>query len=87
MARKPSKSLGTRIPADWRHAVPSWPIWAMLEKIPCLEYEATARAFEAHHRGVGTVSDDWTREFKAWCRNELITRFERERKVVGLFGD
>ena len=78
MSRRPvARVSGTRIPADWRRVVPSWPIWTMLAKIPCDRYEATARMFEAHHRGAGTVSDDWMREWKQWCRDVLTGRRER----------
>lgn len=77
MARKPVKPLATRIPADWRASVPSWPIWAMLAKIPCDQYEAAARAFETHHRGAETISTDWMAEWKQWCRDVLVERRER----------
>lgn len=81
MARRPAARrpvvTGTRISADWRASVPSWPISAMLANIRPEDYEATARAFETHHRGAGTVSDDWMREWKQWCRDVLVGRRER----------
>lgn len=81
MARRPAARrpivAGTRIPADWRASVSSWTIWAMLANIRPEDYEATARAFEAHHRGAGTVSADWFGEWKQWCRDICVGRRER----------
>lgn len=96
MPRRPSRAITllqvTRFPLapSWRTtAVPSWRVWAMMAKIPERDYEATTAAFEAHHRGTGTLSDDWPGLWKAWCKAILLARSRvtpavRE-MVVGLF--
>lgn len=65
----------------------------MMAKIPPSDYETTARAFEAHHRWNGTLSDDWLRAWKDWCNAILYRRGAVERVAVsepefgpGMFG-
>lgn len=83
-AAKPApKPLGTRLPATWHtDTVKSWRVWAMLSKIPQSDYDVTAAAFETHSRGM--LSDDWVREWRAWCRDILTGRRERPMRR-GLF--
>jgi hypothetical protein len=87
MARRPAKPdpapIGARLPPDWREAS-SWRIWPMIYGVPEAEYATVARAFEASTRG--RLSGDWMEEWKAWCRAELLRRFEASRVTVGLFG-
>lgn len=94
MARRSSKALAvlkaTRfpLPLTWReNVVTTWRITAMLNKIPDIDYEATATAFERHHRDAGTLSDDWGREWRDWCRRVLFSRprMAVEEISVGLF--
>lgn len=85
---------GKPLPTNWRiEAVRTWGIWAMMAKIPPSDYETTARAFEAHHRWNGTLSDDWLRAWKDWCNAILYRRGAVERVAVsepefgpGMFG-
>lgn len=70
-ARLAPKPIGTPLPSDWRRTS-NWRVWAMLARIPDSEYETQARAFEAHN--VGRLSDDWTRDWKTWCRMVLVNR-------------
>jgi hypothetical protein len=46
----------------------------MLARIPEARYDAVAEAFTANARG--RVSDDWTRDWRDWCRADLVRRTE-----------
>lgn len=84
MSRKPVPIVVLRksLPHDWRSHAPNWRIIAMLAKIPQSDYLAEVRAFELHHIAAGTLSDDWAREWKAWCHKRLVTR-EPEIRLFG----
>ncbi len=89
-ARAIVRPAGITLPPDWRtNAVKTWQIAAMLACIEPADYDATAADFEAHHRAAGTLSDDWRREWKAWCHEVLMRAFSQRLKrkpaKVGLF--
>lgn len=46
---------------------PAWKITAMLAKVPPCDYLPEARRFEQDAIAAGTLSDDWAREWKAFC--------------------
>lgn len=75
MARRPKpvpKPIGTSLPSDWRDRA-NWKVVAMLAKINHEEYEEQATAFE--RANATAMSDDWAGQWKAWCRNILVRRF------------
>lgn len=85
MARKlrsPPKPTGTPLPAVWRTS--TWQVPPMLAKIPPSDYEATARAFE--RASATALSDDWPGQWRAWCRNILVTREPEKPFGSDLFG-
>lgn len=69
----------------WRTS--SWKMWPMIFGIRQEDYERTAAAFEAHHRG--QVNADWMGEWRSWCRDILTRRRVVERSAdrvpLGLF--
>lgn len=93
MARKPApKPSGTTIPHDWREQVRDWRITAMMGKIADGDYLAEVRRFENHHIAAGTLSADWSAEWRTWCRRRLVERFNswtppvvEEPETLGLF--
>lgn len=79
MARKPlPNSLSTPLQQGWRPV--AWEVPAMLASIPPSEYEAAWAAFARASRG--TVSVDWSRSWKDWCRAEMTRRGEARRTVA-----
>jgi hypothetical protein len=58
-------------PARWTGRV-HWRIDLMMAKVSEADYAITANRFAAEQRG--RFSDDWHREWKAWCRGELQRR-------------
>lgn len=73
MAKRPaSKPLATTLQQGWRPT--AWKVPAMLASIPPSEYEAAWTAFERASRG--TVSADWSRSWKDWCKAEMTRRGE-----------
>lgn len=54
----------------------------MMAKIEPSDYETTARAFEAHQRSHGRLSEDWLRAWKDWCNAILYRRAAAERVAV-----
>lgn len=88
----PVAAAGRPIPHDWRSDA-RWRIPPMLAKIPSDEYLITARAFENDCLASGRLSADWHQEWRAYCRNILVTRGlaagrfdEPEDEKPGLFG-
>jgi hypothetical protein len=82
MARKPvSAAAGTPLPPDYRP--PNWQITAMMASFRPEEYDAQWAVFTLVSRGL--VSADWPAQWKAYCKSEMIKRFEAKRAAKDMF--